>query len=534
MNYMGIADTAATGNYVTTDCPVTDMQPTTNGIDVTLPNGVNITSSHTALLQLPHELPIGACKADIFPGLKSGSLVSIGQLCDHGCTATFTATQVQIFHQERLILTGHRSIETNNLWMLQLDGMLAQRDQQGSTRNQVPMITKTIEPTIGTANSMVVNNTIADRIAFYHAAAFSPVISTWCEAIDNGHFTTWPELTSTHVCKYLPNGSGPMVKGHLHQQHSNLRSTKKFSSTKEVQNAAANQEVQQDPAGVHGSPAGLQHGSPGGAAPRVQTEVHQDQAGASPSENPGNEPSNEDFAPVPMDVHANSPQEATVVFVEIEQVTGKTYSDQTGKFLAPSATGSNYVMIFYEYDSNSIHAEPIKNRTAGELKRAYSTFVKLLTSRGLHPKLQILDNEASKLLVDYISGQGIDYQLAPPHVHRRNAAERAISTYKDHFIAGLCSTDKNYPLDLWDKLIPQSVITLNLLRRSRINPQLSAYAQVFGAFDFNKTPLAPPGTRVLVHEKPIVRQSWDPRAIDAWYIGPAMKHYRCYQQRWRG
>jgi hypothetical protein len=122
----------------------------------------------------------------------------------------------------------------------------------------------------------------------------------------------------------------------------------------------------------------------------------------------------------------------------------------------------------------------------------------------LHPKLQILDNEASKLLVDYITGQGIDYQLAPPHVHRRNAAERAISTYKDHFIAGLCSTDKDYPLDLWDKLIPQSVITLNLLRRSRINPQLSAYAQVFGAFDYNKTPLAPPGTQVLVHEKPIV------------------------------
>jgi hypothetical protein len=29
-------------------------------------------------------------------------------------------------------------------------------------------------------------------------------------------------------------------------------------------------------------------------------------------------------------------------------------------------------MIFYEYDSNSIHAEPIKNHMAGELNRAYS------------------------------------------------------------------------------------------------------------------------------------------------------------------
>jgi hypothetical protein len=85
-------------------------------------------------------------------------------------------------------------------------------------------------------------------------------------------------------------------------------------------------------------------------------------------------------------------------------------------------------------------------------------------------------------------------------------------------------------LELRDKLILQSVITLNLPRRSRINPQCSSYAQVFGEFDFNKTPLAPPpSTRVLVQEEPTVRGSWNPRAIDAWYIGPAMKHYRCYR-----
>jgi hypothetical protein len=130
-------------------------------------------------------------------------------------------------------------------------------------------------------------------------------------------------------------------------------------------------------------------------------------------DNPENGPTHDDFAPAPVKT-SDGPQEATVLFVDLEQVTGKTYSDQTGKFLAPSAAGSNYVMIFYEYESNSIHAEPIKNRTAGELKRAYSTIVELLKSRGLHPKLQILDNEASKLLVDYITSQGIDYQLAPP------------------------------------------------------------------------------------------------------------------------
>jgi hypothetical protein len=35
-----------------------------------------------------------------------------------------------------------------------------------------------------------------------------------------------------------------------------------------------------------------------------------------------------------------------------------------------------------------------------------------------------------------------------------------------------------------------------------MNPKLSAWEQLFGVFDYNATPLGPPGTRVLVHDKP--------------------------------
>jgi hypothetical protein len=114
-------------------------------------------------------------------------------------------------------------------------------------------------------------------------------------------------------------------------------------------------------------------------------------------------------------------------------------------------------------------------------------------------------------------------------VHRANAAERAIRTFKNHFIAGLCSTDKLFPLNLWDQLLPQAEITLNLLRTSRINPKLSAYTQISGAFDYNATPLAPPGTKIVIHEKPSVRGSWAPHGLDGWYIGPALEHYQCYR-----
>jgi hypothetical protein len=50
-----------------------------------------------------------------------------------------------------------------------------------------------------------------------------------------------------------------------------------------------------------------------------------------------------------------------------------------------------------------------------------------------------------------------------------------------------------------------------------------------GHFDFNRTPLAPPGTRVIAHEKPDQRASWDPHGLDGYYLGPALDHYRCYQ-----
>jgi hypothetical protein len=82
---------------------------------------------------------------------------------------------------------------------------------------------------------------------------------------------------------------------------------------------------------------------------------------------------------------------------------------------------------------------------------------------------------------------------------------------------------------MWDKLIPQCLITLNLLRRSRINPQLSSQAQINGAFDFNRTPLAPPGTKVLIHEKTSTRGMWAPHVVEGWYLGPAQRHYRCYR-----
>ena len=102
----------------------------------------------------------------------------------------------------------------------------------------------------------------------------------------------------------------------------------------------------------------------------------------------------------------------------------------------------------------------------------------LMVSRGLRLKLQKLDNECSAALIHYLDHGAVDFQLIPPQVHRQNAAERAIRAWKDHFITILCGYNCNFSMNLWDKLVLQAVLTLNLLRQSNLNPNLAAFAQV--------------------------------------------------------
>lgn len=128
---------------------------------------------------------------------------------------------------------------------------------------------------------------------------------------------------------------------------------------------------------------------------------------------------------------------------------------------------------------------------------------------GHTPSTYVLDNEISVEFTQTLKINGTTYQLVPPHTHRRNLAERAIQTYKNHFKAGLATVNPNFPLSEWDRLIPQANITLNLLRASRINPKLSAYTSIFGEFNFAATPLAPPGTKIVAHLKPEQRRTWE-------------------------
>ena len=86
-----------------------------------------------------------------------------------------------------------------------------------------------------------------------------------------------------------------------------------------------------------------------------------------------------------------------------------------------------------------------------------------------------------------------------------------------------------FPLDTWDQCLPQVLLTLNLLRGARLNPQLSAYYFRNGLYNFNRRPLGPLGCNLMVHELPEQRTTWAPHTVEGFYLGPALNHYRCYR-----
>ena len=138
-------------------------------------------------------------------------------------------------------------------------------------------------------------------------------------------------------------------------------------------------------------------------------------------------------------------------------------------------------------------------------------------------------NEVSKLAIKFIKDNELKYELAPARDHHTLPAERAIQTFKDHFVATLYGADKDYPTNQWDRLLPQAQLTCNLMQQSKINPKLSAYAQVWGQYDYNAHPLAPPGCKCIIHDSPRERSTFAKHGTVGFYVGPAMNHYRCYE-----
>ena len=88
--------------------------------------------------------------------------------------------------------------------------------------------------------------------------------------------------------------------------------------------------------------------------------------------------------------------------------------------------------------------------------RAFTYLNEDLKSRGIHPGLHFMENEASTALNLKMTTMNSKNQLVHPSNHRANNAEIAIHTFKNHFIAGLCIINKDFDLQLWYRLLHQA------------------------------------------------------------------------------
>ena len=123
-----------------------------------------------------------------------------------------------------------------------------------------------------------------------------------------------------------------------------------------------------------------------------------------------------------------------------------------------------------------------------------------LRENGMSVNLQILDNEASSKFKHLITEDvGIKYQLVPPDIHRGNAAEQAIHTFKAHFLSILSGIAPDFQKFLWDHLLPQTEMTQFFLRQSTLDPTKSAWKFFNTPFDYAATPLGPLGCRIIIH-----------------------------------
>jgi hypothetical protein len=167
---------------------------------------------------------------------------------------------------------------------------------------------------------------------------------------------------------------------------------------------------------------------------------------------------------------------------------------------ATSSRGNKYIMVLVEANGNYIDAELMKYKSAGEMIKAYLALWTRLTALGtVKLRTHIMGNKTSEEYKKEIQ-KNFTIQLVPTDNHRHNLAERAIQTFKNQFKTILVGVDDTFPMRLWDRLLPQTILTLNFLRQLNAIPTVLAHQYVHGSFNYNKMPLAPMGCAVQLHQ----------------------------------
>ena len=211
-----------------------------------------------------------------------------------------------------------------------------------------------------------------------------------------------------------------------------------------------------------------------------------------------------------------------------------SYSDLAGIFPEISADGNQYILVLIHY-TDYIFIRALKDRHGTEQAKAYDSILQECKEKNMVPTTYMMDNEISPEVKAVLNKYKVNIEinhkminLATPHNKRANRAERIMNIVKPVIIGAIAGTNRDFPIKLWDKLLPQCEIVMNLLRPSFKDANISCYGAFYGAYDFMKHPMAPPGVMVMYYHHAKERTSWGHRSKMGFYVGPALFHFQCF------
>jgi hypothetical protein len=165
---LAIVATGTTGHYLDkqAESHCVDVQKTDTGPSIQVANGDNIETSTQVIVPLAAELSQLAKVGHIFYYLKSGSLISIRQLCGDERVALFTKYDVKMLKHGKVIITGKRNAK-NGLWNIPL----APKDNFSPTIHPQP----TNRPRHQANGAIQTLQTKQDLAGYLHSCHLSPL-----------------------------------------------------------------------------------------------------------------------------------------------------------------------------------------------------------------------------------------------------------------------------------------------------------------------------------------------------------------------
>ena len=184
-------------------------------------------------------------------------------------------------------------------------------------------------------------------------------------------------------------------------------------------------------------------------------------------------------------------------------------------------------MIAYKYDSNTIHAEPIKSCTALQIKMLTKTIkIWCVAVACKHKYISLIMNVQTWWRITWnrrINSSNWCHQISTNGTHR-------IAPSRHSRIISLRDWCPHTPIswsisgvDFCHKQLSHWTYSINT---EWPQPILPCTVSWIGILQCHSVP--PPGTKVIVHIKPSIQKSWVPRGLDVCYIDHAKNHYCCF------